>query len=456
MKQVIQKWISAALVVLVCLTLIQPVTTQAQENVMALNSKVTGQITDTNKVFTYKVTLPKRGTLSIDLKSWIDSIVDYRILDNQGTEIEDASLYGDALTPGREIVTKRFEAGVYYVEISQWSEGHTGKFELTNSFAEVSTDDREPNNGTSVAQPLTLGKKVRGFISVQDEKDVYRVVLPKAGTLSIDWISNISGTAELYLRNELNQVIRHEQMNSKVESSNRYKEPIDLEPGTYYIEIEDWDAPNNTGKYELLTTFVPANNRELEPNNGTSQAMPLAFYKPLIGFLSWSDTEDFYKVRLPKASTLTIDMNSFVQGIAEVEVYDVNYKQLMKEHVYGSVSSPGKAVESLKLKSGTYYVAVKAWDAKSDTGKYSLEVRSSHLLPSLTVNSVTTRSTVIKGKTAKYANVYFKIGKKTYTRKANSKGDYSFKMKKQKAGSVIRVTAKNKYGSTVKQVTVKK
>lgn len=456
MKHVIQKWISAALVVLICVTLIQPVTTRAQESVMELNSKVTGQITDTHKVFTYKVTLPKRGTLSIDLKSWVDSIVDYRLLDDQGTEIEDASLNGDALTPGREFMTKHFEAGVYYVEISQWSDGYNGKFELTNSFSEVSTDDREPNNGTSIAQPLTIGKKVRGYISVQDEKDVYRIVLPKAGTLSLDWISNISGTAELYLRNEQNQVIRHERMSSTVESSNRYKEPIDLEPGTYYIEIEDWNAPHNTGKYELLATFLSANNRELEPNNGTTQAMQLDFYKPLNGFLSWSDTQDYYKVRLPKASTLTIDMNSFVQGIAEVEVYDENYKRLMYEYVYGSVSSPGKAVESLKLKSGTYYVAVKAWDAKSSTGKYSLEIKSSHLLPSLTVNNVTTRSTVIYGKTAKDANVYFKIGQKTYTRKANSKGDYSFKIKKQKAGSVIRVTAKNKYGSTFKQVTVKK
>ncbi|MFO7177005.1 Ig-like domain-containing protein, partial [Enterococcus faecium] len=67
---------------------------------------------------------------------------------------------------------------------------------------------------------------------------------------------------------------------------------------------------------------------------------------------------------------------------------------------------------------------------------------------------VSVRSTKVSGKTEKGATVTMTIGKKSYKRTADAKGNYSFSINKQKAGTPIKVTSKNKYGSTVKTVKV--
>ncbi|MGH1334464.1 MAG: Ig-like domain-containing protein, partial [Exiguobacterium indicum] len=90
------------------------------------------------------------------------------------------------------------------------------------------------------------------------------------------------------------------------------------------------------------------------------------------------------------------------------------------------------------------------------TGTYQLKVSSSHLLPVLSVNRVSVRSTKVSGKTEKGATVTMTIGKKSYKRTADAKGNYSFSISKQKAGTSIKISSKNKYGSSVKTVKVTK
>ena len=72
---------------------------------------------------------------------------------------------------------------------------------------------------------------------------------------------------------------------------------------------------------------------------------------------------------------------------------------------------------------------------------------------------VTSHSTIVKGKTEKYATVTVRAKGRTIGKsKATSKGNFSVKIKRQKAGTVVYVAAKDKAGNTSKarKITVKK
>ncbi|RST74210.1 hypothetical protein D4T97_011070 [Siminovitchia acidinfaciens] len=75
------------------------------------------------------------------------------------------------------------------------------------------------------------------------------------------------------------------------------------------------------------------------------------------------------------------------------------------------------------------------------------------------VNKVTNRTTVVKGKAEVNSTVYVKVGKKVLgSAKANSKGNFSVKVKRQRAGTVLMVYAKDRAGNAGKaiKITVKK
>jgi hypothetical protein len=64
------------------------------------------------------------------------------------------------------------------------------------------------------------------------------------------------------------------------------------------------------------------------------------------------------------------------------------------------------------------------------------------------VNRVTKRSTTVTGKTEAYATVYLKMGAKVVaSAKANKYGNYTIYIRKQRAGTVIYVYAKDAAGN---------
>ena len=63
------------------------------------------------------------------------------------------------------------------------------------------------------------------------------------------------------------------------------------------------------------------------------------------------------------------------------------------------------------------------------------------------INTVTTKSTSIKGKAEANSTVYVKVGSKSYKAKANSKGEYSVKISKQKKGTSVVAYAVDKAGN---------
>lgn len=176
------------------------------------------------------------------------------------------------------------------------------------------------------------------------------------------------------------------------------------------------------------------------------------------GFISWNDEVDYYKVKLPKAGRITVDVTSYLD-IVKLDLIDKNQNKIWNDSWinYGMLKNPKKWKSSIDLKAGTYYIAIKKY---SDyTGKYNIQVNFSTLIKTApTVKTVKSTSTKITGKTEPNSTVYAYIGnKKIGSSKANSKGSYLIKVKKQKVKTKIKVFAKNSAGkSPVRTVVVKK
>lgn len=421
------------------------------ESKLPLNGTTNGKLT-THQELVYTLTLSKSGKLTLDLKSFSEE-ADFQLIDDQENKIMDLTLQSDGKTATRELKNYHLEPRKYRLFIKDESySGRTGTFSITTTFKESNASDIEPNNGTSEAQLLTLGKKARGFISEQDDRDVYKISVPSAGRLTLDISSYIKEGADLTLQDAYNEEIWNNYLRSTELTPGKENHSIYLEKGDYYFFI-DRGYHDYTGIYEVNATFKAANNNEKEPNNGSIEAKNLAFYKKVTGLLSWSDTDDYYKITVPKKSNVTLDFSSYVDLYATVELLNAKNENLFYKDVWGKINSPGRLIQTWSLNKGTYYLHV---HNDHYNGIYQFQVKSSHLLPTLSVKPVKTSSTTVSGTTEKNASVTTKIGKKTYKTKANTKGQFKIKISKQKAGTLIKTYSTNRYGTTSKTTKVTK
>ena len=470
MKQLMKTWISSMLGVLLILATITPASAEAGVEILPMNGTISGELTESNEKNTYELSLPEAGEMTFDFISSINSSGRYRLVDAYNDIVFSIDIEGSANNPGREVVSYDLEKGQYrlFVYDEYRSSNYyvdTGNYKVMTSFKASNTDDVEPNNGTAEAQALTFGKKVRGYVSVQDIKDVYGMKLTKAGRVTIDLSTYVNNNTRVDIIDAYNNKVYGEEVSGSSKNPSKFVYQIDLEAGQYYVRVSDSYRSGlyyvDTGVYELKASFVAALNTEVEPNNGEVEAQVLPFYKTVKGLLSWSDTTDVYKINVPKSSKVGIDLTSYIYSSARVALYHEEANEwLLGTYVDGSWKQPGRYKENLALGKGTYYLHVydanRQYSSHYNTGKYQLRLTSSHLLPVLSVNKVNARSTKVSGKTEKGATVTMTIGKKSYKRTADAKGNYSFSIKKQKAGTSIKISSKNKYGSSVKTVRVLK
>jgi hypothetical protein len=167
----------------------------------------------------------------------------------------------------------------------------------------------------------------------------------------------------------------------------------------------------------------------------------------------------FYSPPAPSVSPVS-DKDKKVTGKAEAGS-TVKVKAGNKLLGSAPADKTGKFIVTLKSaqKAGTV-LSVTATDKAGKVSKArKVTVVDKTPPPAPKVNKVTVKSTAVTGKAEANSTVYVKAGKKVIGHaKANKSGSYSVKIKKQKAGTVLYVYAKDKAGNTGKatKTTVKK
>ncbi|MDE3840208.1 hypothetical protein C0966_12710 [Bacillus methanolicus] len=416
---------------------------------LPLGTTVSGYITDTDDEQIYMINLKQAGRVTVKLDSYIAGVY-IGLEDSDGNEVFRKYVSeGNPVNPAKWSDWKDLEAGTYYIKVNKSSS--TGKYDLRVNYEAANNNEIGPNNGTVQAQPLALNSQtVTGFISWNDSNDYYKVVLPKSGRVTVKLDSFIAGVYIGLEDSEGNEVFSKYVSEGNPANPAKWSDWKDLEAGTYYIKV---NKSSSTGKYDLKVNYEAAKNNEIEPNNGTVQAQPLAVNSQTVtGFISWNDSNDYYKVVLPKSGRVTVKLDSFIAGVY-IGLEDSEGNEVFSKYVSeGNPANPAKWSEWKDLKAGTYYIKV---NKSTSTGKYTLSVQSPDLLPAPpTVNLVSNKSKSVTGKTVPNGTVSVKINSKVYTGKSDSKGAFNVSIPVQKAGTKLYVTVKDKSGYTSKERAV--
>jgi cell wall-associated protease len=152
----------------------------------------------------------------------------------------------------------------------------------------------------------------------------------------------------------------------------------------------------------------------------------------------------------PKVNPVS-DADTTIKGTAEANasvVAKVNNKEIGK----AKANAKGQYSITIKKQKAGTAISVTAADAANNTSK-ATTVKVSDKTPPVapSVNAVTTKSTAVTGKAEANATVTVTVNKKSIgSAAANSKGQYSVKIKKQKEKTVLSVTAKDKANNTSK------
>ncbi|UZW15008.1 Ig-like domain-containing protein [Clostridium pasteurianum] len=431
---------------------------QAQ-NIKLNTQSISGILTETGKDDYYKVILSKAGSISINIKSYMEDMKVSLFSKNSDDNLPDYYIYnGEENNPSQLSKKINLEAGTYYINVSSYS--YTGKYNLKVDYNSSGNNEIEPNDGTEQAQKVNLNTQtISGILTETDKEDYYKIILPKSGTIKINtkaYLDNMN--VSISSKNREEDIDNYYIYNGSENNPSQSSKKINLEAGTYYINVNSYSY---TGKYNLKVDYTSSGSNETESNNGTEQAQKIDInIQTITGFISKTDNEDYYKIYVAKPESITFKLKSYI-GNLYFEIYDSMGNNVgYTEYIYnGSEFTPKLSTIVESVDKGTYYIKVSgsSYSSYEATGKYILNVQCKDLIVTQPlINEVNNKSTTITGKTIANGTVTVKIGSKAYTGKSNSKGAYSIKIPVQKESSKLYVTVKNSYGysSSTKIVTV--
>ncbi|MEY8192157.1 Ig-like domain-containing protein [Peribacillus simplex] len=381
-------------------------------------------------------------------------------------------------------------------------------------YSKMSDDDYifevEYNNDFASADNSSYEKPTIGRLLPLYDVDFSKVVVPSDGFLLV------AGTASSYaidlgfaaVQKDYVENSNLKYLGSEYEDGIEYR-GYDVKKGTYYVGVYDrdneYDIDNNTSDdmYAIATGFVddvkPSKPTVYKVDNndkvvtGKAEANSTVTVKSgskVLGSAKATSKGTFsIKIAVQKAGTkLTItakDSSGNVSSSASVTVVDViapskptvnkvdnndkvvtgkaeaNSTVTVKNgsKVLGSAKATSKGTFSVKItvqKAGTKLTST-AKDSAGNVSSGTTVTVVDVIAPSKpTVNKVDDNDKVVTGKAEANSTVTVKVGSKSLgSAKASSKGSYSVKIKAQKKGTTLSITAKDKAGNTSSKATTK-
>ncbi|MFT8323012.1 MAG: Ig-like domain-containing protein [Bacillus sp. (in: firmicutes)] len=286
--------------------------------------------------------------------------------------------------------------------------------------------ENEYNDEFDFANELSYEKPTIGQLLPLYDVDFHKIVAPTNGILLI-----AGGTNSYAIDLLFNAVQKDFVENNNLEYlGSEYDEGIEIQayqakPGTYYVGVIDhdndyYDDNTEDDLYAIASEFID----NIAPD------------KPTVNKVDNND-----KVVTGKSeanSTITIKNGKKSIGTSKVSAK-------------GTFSSK-IAVQ----KAGTKLTITVTDDAGNISPNASVTVADVVAPNKPTIKKVDNNDKAVTGKAEANATVTVTTGKKSLgTAKANSKGSYSVKIKTQKTGTIISVTAKDKAGNRSKAATAK-
>ncbi|WP_422658783.1 Ig-like domain-containing protein [Paenibacillus sp. EC2-1] len=231
---------------------VEPNNNIEQSQNLLTNGKVqTGYISVSDDTDVYKFKLPKAGQVDLEAFSQINEVMIY-VLDADGTtEITKKDLYyGSTQEPKKWNDSLDLEAGTYYIKVKKYG-SYTGKYTLKANFKSSNGNDSEPNNTKDKAQPISITNQlVKGWISWSDDVDMYKLTVPKAGPVELNFTSQINEVLVYLLGSDgVTELFNKDVYYASESEPKKVVQQFNLKSGTYYIKVKKYGS--NTGSYSL-------------------------------------------------------------------------------------------------------------------------------------------------------------------------------------------------------------
>lgn len=222
-----------------------------------------GEIWDHDNVALYKVTVVESGWYEFDFQG--------RSLGRGTFELWSADLArcytswgfenGSEEYPTTIKMKRALNPGVYYLKVIPWPYDATcvGEYRIRALFTLKSKDNGRSmkTNSFATARRLAAGIRAKGFLSMTDDSDYYRINLPSRTKVTVTYITAVKESAFSLWSGDQIQIWSDSAGGYEYWPGTAVYEDT-LDAGTYYIKIKSWpyssDTADNTGRYTLMWT----------------------------------------------------------------------------------------------------------------------------------------------------------------------------------------------------------
>ena len=300
----------------------------ASDNTFATASRINmgdtlnGSITETKDYNNYQFQLDSAGCITLNMTAYMRYYC-IRIYETDGTEIwyTDSNEWNETVGYRRDEYNIYLEKGTYYIQINGYRREDydkvTGEYTCRTSFTSSGVTNREDDNSFADANNITIGDKIVGQISVNDDFDTYKFTLSQVGCVKLEMTSYMKYYG-IKLFNSDGEQVWYSNQNEWNETVGYRSDTYDLylEKGTYYLQVDgyrvyDWDKA--TGRYVCNTSFTASGVSFDGDDNDFRTAKQISWNKTYVGQISENDDFDNYIFNVSKDQTVAIDITSYMQ-----------------------------------------------------------------------------------------------------------------------------------------------
>ncbi|MCW2335765.1 hypothetical protein M2323_004721, partial [Rhodoblastus acidophilus] len=292
----------------------------------------------------FKFTVGAPSSVSLNLSGLVNSAT-LTLLDANGGQINYAS--GNASATGGLLAN--LAAGTYYAKINA---GSDTPFTLTASATALpNAAGQTLAAATALAAPTATVASVSDWVGAAAPNDYYTFTLASAATVNLQLASTLD-TLTLYDASGA-------EIASASPGSGYPLLTNALAAGTYYVKVNG----SSNGAYTLSSWTGAATvgtssasdtaGNTLAAANATTFGALTSTAKTVAGWVSATDTDDYYKFTVTGPATVALSLSG-VSATAYLNLYNAAGDSIRSDYAYST--TPGSLVANLAT--GTYYVDV--------------------------------------------------------------------------------------------------
>ncbi len=320
---------------------------------------------DTNDY--YRFDLDQKSDFQLALAG-LSADAEVELLNSSGQVIESSTGPGTST----ETIARSLNAGSYYVRVYPYSGSTNYTLNLSATAARPDLAGNSLDTALNVGK-LSANRTFQDFIGLGDTNDYYRFNLDQKSDFQLA-LAGLSADAEVELLNSSGQVIE----SSTGPGTSTETIARSLNAGSYYVRVYPYSGSTNYTLNLSATAARPdlaGNSLDTALNVGK-----LSANRTFRDFIGLSDTNDYYRFNLDKASDFALTLTD-LSADAEVQLLN-NQGQLID-----SSTGPDSSTETItrQLDAGRYYVRVYPYSGSTD---YTLNLSALEVKPDQVGNSL--------------------------------------------------------------------